>query len=178
MLVNRIGRFGQREPAANALARLKPVGQLFGDEQRIEINVDHQRGARFQQLAISVIAKRCWADGALDARFFQRFLLGGGVRWQAFHPVALGHHPPPDPARGDEQHFDRCVKGIAGTAVRQGGNLAYGNLRSSLSKLPSVPWQCYILASTVRHQICAHENSSQSLAGAGSGMVSGGGQLT
>ena len=60
---------------------------------------------RLASLGIAVMAQRRDARKPAQSRLFPRFLRGGEMRRQAADRIALGHHPPPGIARGDEHHL-------------------------------------------------------------------------
>jgi hypothetical protein len=130
--VDRRGGLGQAEPAALALGLFLPGDELVIDREREHIDVDHQRGAVAALLAIAIGAERHRADQAADAGLFLRLDRGGGVLRHAGLGIALGDHPAPALARGDQQHAHRRIDRAAFRTVGQGGDLAnIAGLRSA-----------------------------------------------
>ena len=106
-----------------ALLLFGPCRQLFGDRDRIDLDLDHQRRARLARLAVAVAADGDRTGGAAHAGLLLGF---GGCRRVQGKPVdrvALGQHPAPCLPRCDQQDADRPV---AGGPVRQCCDLANG----------------------------------------------------
>ena len=126
-LLDRRGRCIEREPAPFALVHFLPYVEFARHGEREHLDIVHDRGAVRAALAIFIAADRGRAHGAKHARLLLGLDRRRGMAVEPGERVALGNHPAPRAARGDEKDLGRPVLVGAAETIGKNCDLAHLN---------------------------------------------------